>query len=68
MNTVKNNDGLKKEILIYKLVKIKKFFFGCAGSLLLCWLFLAAVSRGHLIVAQHRLLLVVSSFAAEHAF
>ena len=42
------------------------FIFGCAGSLLLCGLFLVAASGGYSLVAMNRPLIVVSSLVAEH--
>ena len=39
--------------------------FGCAGSLLLCGLFLVAVSRGCSLVAVCGLLIVVASLGVE---
>ena len=49
----------------YLLSKIILFIFGCAGSLLLCCLFLVVASRGYSLVAVCGLLIAVASLVAE---
>ena len=50
----------------YLLSKIILFIFGCAGSLLLCCLFLVVASRGYSLVAVCGLLIAVASLVAQH--
>ena len=41
-------------------------FYGCTGSLLLCWLFCSYSQQGLLLVVVHRLPIAVASLFAEH--
>ena len=49
----------------YLLFNIILFIFGCAGSLLLCPLFLDVVSAGYSLVAVCGLLVAVASLVAQ---